>query len=120
MEWMTIIMWVASLLGTFLLSGLTWLVGKAVIKWGLNENQAKVLESIAISVDRVYQESVRIAKASNSKNKLSDDQRAQFKSMAINYVKEDLAGQELALFNSFGKPKISKLIENAVTKAKKK
>ncbi len=119
MEWMTIIITILGIIGMFLGSGLTWLVKKAIGKWKLDETQGKILESMAISVERVYNEGVREAKEANTDGKLSDAERAQFKQMAINYVKGDLKGHALKVFNGFAVPKIAKLVENAVTKAKK-
>lgn len=120
MDWTTIILTVLGIVGTFLGTGLTWLVGKTIKKFGLTEARGEILESVAISVERVYNEGVREAKKANSDGKLSDAERAMFKQMAVNYVKGDLKGLALKTFKGFAVPKITKLIENAVSKAKAK
>lgn len=88
-------------------------------KW--KEGQyAEAIEALKAGVEKVYEEQVRQWKKNASDGKLSDEERAKARALALEHAKLLAKGPGLKLLSTWGKDKIASLIADIIAKRKSK
>lgn len=118
--WVNIVIVILGLLGGVVTWGIKTLTSKIAKKMDLDEAKTEALEAIGAGVAGIYEEGVRQAKAAAADGRLTEKEKSQFKSMAIERAKNIATGAGKDLLLGWGKDKLGGYVEKFVTKAKQK
>jgi len=117
--WVPMLGTIATVLGSVIVYLIRKLINKAIAKMDMCEAEKEAVQAILAGMAKAQNDVVREAKAAAADGKLTKDEIASARSVAIDHAKEIAKGPAKDLLMSWGKDRLDSLIKQLLAKFKK-